>query len=257
MVKIYPISAFQDNYIWVIVCDKLKQAIVVDPGDAKPALHFLQENKLNLAAIFVTHKHHDHMGGVAELLSVYKNTPVFSHQTDHVLLTTNFVDEKNIIKINQWPCEFKVIEIPGHTLGHIAFYSKPHLFCGDTLFAGGCGRIFEGTAAQMLASLKKLSALPDDTLMYCGHEYTVKNLEFALCVDENNLALKNRYKQAKIIRENKKPTLPSTISLENATNPFLRCHIKSIKEKIESQLQCVLSTETEVFEKMREWKNRF
>lgn len=255
MIKIHPISAFNDNYIWTLVHNKIKEAIVVDPGDAEPVLKFLHENNLVLKAILLTHKHADHVGGVAKLCEMYKNVFVYGSKKENIPHTTNFVSSENIIAIENFPLEFSVIEIPGHTLGHIAFYAKPYLFCGDTLFSVGCGKIFEGTALQMFTSLKKLFALPDETEIYCGHEYTINNLKFALTVEPDNMNMQNHLEKSKKLRVENKPTLPSTILLEKKINPFLRCDLKNVATAVENYAQKKLPTAALVFEMMRNWKN--
>jgi len=257
MITIFSIPAFQDNYIWALVCDTTKQCVVVDPGDANPVLDFIQKNKLKLIAILLTHKHADHTGGVEKLLRSYPKTPVFSSQHDRISSTTNCVQENDVIQLKNWPTTFHVIDIPAHTTGHIAYYTKPFLFCGDTLFTGGCGRVFEGTPEQMLASLKKLTSLPDETAVYCGHEYTEKNLAFAVQVDQKNIDLEKRYRETKKLREKNEITVPSTMALEKATNPFLRCNQKNIIATLEMRTQKKLQTEAAVFAAMREWKNNF
>ena len=255
MLSIFSIPAFNDNYIWVLVDDIKKQAIVIDPGDATPVLAFLHQKQLTLNAILITHKHHDHTGGITALLSAVPNASVFSHSTEQIMQTTQFVFDNDVFNINQH--EFRVIAIPGHTLGHVAYYCKPFLFCGDTLFTNGCGRIFEGTAKQMLSSLKKLMALPDETQIYCGHEYTLSNIKFSLHVEPNNIALQKRFEDAKRLQSENKPTVPSTLQLEKATNPFLRCSEPLVIETVSNHAGRKLISEVDVFTELRQWKNTF
>lgn len=255
MFSIYPIPAFNDNYIWTLVGESHKRAIVVDPGDVAPVLAFLKKHQLTLNAILITHKHHDHTGGIPELLSAFPNASVFSHPVEQVAQTTQLVSDNDVIHIDGH--EFRVIAIPGHTLGHIAYYCKPFLFCGDTLFTNGCGRIFEGTAEQMRSSLQKLMLLPDDTQVYCGHEYTLSNIKFALHVEPGNIALQKRFEEAKRLRSENQPTVPSTLQLEKATNPFLRCSEPSVIETVSRHAGKQLNSEVEVFAELRQWKNVF
>lgn len=253
MLSIFPISAFNDNYIWTLVDYPNDQVIVVDPGDAAPVLNFLRQKQLTLRAILITHKHQDHTGGISALLSEFPRASVFSHPIEQVAQTTQFVSDNDLINIDH--SEFRVIAIPGHTLGHVAYYCKPFLFCGDTLFTNGCGKIFEGTAEQMLSSLKKLMALPDDTQIYCGHEYTLSNIKFALYVEPSNSALQKRFKEAQQLRSKNEPTVPSTLQLEKDTNPFLRCNEPTVIERVSQQAGKKLNSEVEVFAELREWKN--
>ncbi len=255
MYSIFPIPAFNDNYIWVLHDDIKKQAIVVDPGDATPVLDFLHERGLTLSALLITHKHHDHTGGIPALLSAFPQSLVFSHPMENILQTTHTVTDGDIFKINDHA--FSVIHIPGHTLGHVAYYCKLILFCGDTLFTNGCGRIFEGTAEEMLQSLKKLMALPDDTEIYCGHEYTLSNIAFALHVEPTNQILQKRFEAAKQLRSHHKPTVPSTLKLEKDTNPFLRCNEHGIIETVSHHAGKKLNSAVDVFAELRQWKNNF
>lgn len=255
MLTVFPVPAFTDNYIWVLVDDVRQQAIVVDPGDGIPVLAFLHQKKLTLKAILITHKHADHTGGVSTLLKKFPDVPVFSHRTDNVLQTTHFVSDGDHVEINDYV--FQVIHIPGHTLGHVAYYFKPFLFSGDTLFTNGCGRVFEGTAEQMLASLKKLMALPNDTQVYCGHEYTLANIEFSLQVEPNNAELQKRFEETKACRLKGKPTVPSLMALEKATNPFLRCDDVNVVKCVSVHSAKKLNSETETFAELRQWKNHF
>lgn len=257
MLTIYSIPAFTDNYIWIIVDDNTKNAIVVDPGDAKPVLDFLQQHDYVLQAILVTHKHFDHSGGVEELLSCFPDIPVYANKIENMLHTTHFTFECEVIKIPHFPLEFKVFDIPAHTAGHVAYYAAPFLFCGDTLFTAGCGRLFEGTAAEMFSSLQKLMKLPDETQVYCGHEYTLSNIRFALQVEPNNDALKKRFSEAEKARSLNQPTVPSTLLLEKLTNPFLRCDNREIIDAVSKQANTKCETAVEVFQALREWKNNF
>ncbi len=217
--RIAYIPIFQDNYVWVIIKDSA--AMVVDPGDASEVQSFLDKKQLQLKAILLTHHHQDHSAGVLRLREKY-SAPVFASIQSLLSSVTAFVSEPDIIKIEPFP-PFTVLNIPGHTLDHIAFYHAPYLFCGDTLFSAGCGRIMEGTAEQLFDSLQKLASLPDNTKIYCTHEYTLANLQFALTVEPNNAAMQQRLEDCRLLRTNHQPTLPSTMALERSTNPFLRC----------------------------------
>ena len=255
MLKIIPIPALKDNYIWLVVNHHLRQAIAIDPGDASPVLRFLKKYDLTLVGILATHKHADHTAGITQLLNAYPHIAVYAHPIENILVTTHPIQQDDMIAIDKWPLTFKVIHIPGHTLGHVAFYAKPILFSGDTLFGAGCGRIFEGTAEEMLASLNKLTALPDETLIYCGHEYTLANLNFALQVEPDNKDIRERIKLIEKLRLNNKPSLPSTMGSEKITNPFLRCTQKSIIEKVQIYANRKLPNTVDVFRELREWKN--
>lgn len=262
MLSISPIPAFSDNYIWLISdpADRSNGAFVVDPGDAKPVIKHLEENQLALAGILITHHHPDHVGGVAKLLD-YADAPLqiygpYNPKIEQVTARVKEGDQVEVLGVN-----FKVLEVPGHTLDHIAFFSdetpEPSLFCGDTLFAGGCGRIFEGTAPQMHASLTKLAELPGNTAFYSAHEYTLGNLHFAEAVEPESEALKQYKKQCETLRENDTPTLPSTIANELAINPFLRSEQSSVKQAAESHAGEPLASAVEVFRVTREWKDNF
>ena len=213
--QITPIKAFQDNYIWAIIEDQ--NLIIVDPGDAKPVLEFISHSKLNLLSILITHKHLDHMGGVDEIFTKYPNIEIYAPRDSNFSFPFKAVGEGEEFKINGTSMNFKVLETPGHTLDHIVYINESNLFCGDTLFACGCGRIFEGTYNQMFESLQKFKKLDAAMKVFCAHEYTVKNIEFALSLNPTNKKLLNRLKSCL----NQEVTLPSSLKEEFETNPFL------------------------------------
>lgn len=254
MLEIVPLSAFQDNYIWTLRAGK--HAAVVDPGEARPVKEYLAREGLTLTAILATHHHPDHVGGIAELVKMTK-VPVFGPKGEPIPSLTHPVGQDDRAKIPELAAEFSVLDIPGHTRAHIAYYGLGSLFCGDTLFACGCGRVFEGTAEQMLASLSKLAALPDETKVYCGHEYTLANIKFARAVDPDNRELAAREERAKRLRAAGRPTLPSTLGEERATNPFLRCAEPVVVESANKYLGARVADPVRVFAAIREWKNRF
>ncbi|BCL76172.1 hydroxyacylglutathione hydrolase [Jeongeupia sp. HS-3] len=217
MLELTPLPIFDDNYIWVL--HDHRRALAVDPGLAAPLERFLAGRGLQLDALLVTHHHHDHTGGLAELVAAHPGIPVYGPAR---------IPEVNRVlaggeTINVLDLSVDVLAVPGHTLDHLAYYGAPWLFCGDTLFGAGCGRLFEGSPAQMYASLSKLAALPPETLVCCTHEYTLSNLKFARAVEPDNIATQDRDDADRAKRAQGQPTLPSTIALERATNPFLRC----------------------------------
>jgi hydroxyacylglutathione hydrolase len=251
---IFPIPAFQDNYIWLITRHDSPYAVIVDPGDAQPVLAILAAKQLQLAAILVTHHHPDHCGGVAALLH-HHPAPVFGPAAETVAGVNHPVSKVDRVTIASMGLEFVVLDIPGHTLGHIAFFGQNCLFSGDTLFTGGCGRVFEGTTQQMYESLSQLAHLPDKTLIYCGHEYTLANLKFANLVEPDNLILRERLQQVTQLRAQSLPTIPATLQLEKQTNPFLRCDLPSVKTAAEHYAGRKLYQPVEVFSVIRAWKN--
>ena len=254
MLEIVPLPAFQDNYIWTLRSGK--HAAVVDPGEARPVKDYLAQEGLSLVAILATHHHPDHVGGIAELVARDK-VPVFGPKGEPIPALTHPVGQDDKVEIPALDASFSVLDIPGHTRAHVAYYGLGSLFCGDTLFACGCGRVFEGTPAQMLDSLSKLAALPDETKVYCGHEYTLANIRFARAVDPGNAALAAREERAQRLRDAGRPTLPSTLGEERATNPFLRCAEPAVVESANKYLGARIADPVRVFAAIREWKNRF
>ena len=251
-----PVSAFADNYLWLL--HDGKRALVVDPGDAEPVLRALQASRLQLESILVTHHHADHTGGVDALRKATGAT-VYGPATERIPAPFEPLREGD--RVATLGLDFRVLDVPGHTAGHIAFYtpdmnSQPLLFCGDTLFSGGCGRLFGGTPAQMLASLDKLAALPGATRVCCAHEYTLANLRFALAVEPDNAALAEHEQHCRQLREQGQPTLPSSIGQEVLINPFLRTRQASIMAAVHN-FDASTRDDTTVFAALRQWKNQF
>lgn len=254
--SVLPVPAFNDNYLWLI--HNGKHAVVVDPGDAQPILNALDAHQLSLTAILLTHHHGDHAGGVLDLLQRFR-VPVFGPSLENIPSVTVPLTEGDTVDLPDLSVSMSVLDVPGHTSGHIAYFAKDEhwLFCGDTLFAGGCGRIFEGTPAQMFNSLNKLGNLPPDTQVYCAHEYTLSNLRFALEVDPDNMDLISRIKAEQSKRNQNLPTLPSTIGLEKLTNPFLRATEPKIADKLIEKEKVSSKEPIAVFTALREWKNSY
>ena len=230
--QITPIPALKDNYIWALIDGKTNHTLIVDPGEAAPVEAFLHANHLTLKGILLTHHHWDHTHAVPAL-SERHHIPVIGPAADGISSLTIPVQEPKQTSLPDFPLTLSVLDIPGHTLGHIAYYANGILFCGDTLFSAGCGRLFEGTAEQMHRSLSKLAALPGHTHIYCGHEYTLTNLRFAQTVEPGNSHIAKRIKQVMEMRTNDLPSLPSTMKDEWETNPFLRCDAPDIIENVE------------------------
>ena len=254
--KLIPIPAFSDNYIWLL--HDGHQALVVDPGDASPVLEVLHSLSLKLQAILVTHHHPDHTAGVVSLREA-TGARVFGPARE--IMPEPLTRLVHAQQLNLLGLTFEVIDVPGHTAGHIAYYCadmapQPLLFCGDTLFSGGCGRLFEGTPAQMLASLDTLAALPPATLVCCTHEYTLSNLKFALAVDPDNQALIDYTVSANALRAHHKPTLPSNIGLERQINPFLRTREPALIDAAQ-RFDASVKGEAGIFAALRQWKNKF
>lgn len=257
MNNIIALSAFTDNYIWTLYRPEKSKVVVVDPGDANPVLSFLHKNNLSLSAILLTHHHHDHSGGILKLIEAYPNIAVYGSAKESVPGITHPVQDGDEIHLEDIQAHFKIMDIPGHTLGHIAYYGENSLFCGDTLFSCGCGRIFEGTPQQMLDSLDKLKALPKSTQMYCGHEYTQANLEFVMQVTPNNTAVKQRLNEANTLRKKQMPTLPVLLETELLTNPFLRVDENEVILAVLKHAKINNADRVKVFTILREWKNNF
>ncbi len=256
MLKVLTVPAFEDNYLWLI--HDGHNAAVVDPGDAQPILTALAEHGLTLVAILLTHHHADHSGGVPRLLQ-HAQVPVFGPAGENIATVTRPLVEGDIATIPELGLALSVLDVPGHTRGHIAYVAtdRQWLFCGDTLFAGGCGRLFEGTPQQMCASLAKLAALPGSTQVYCAHEYTLSNLRFALAVEPGNAALVARIAREQARRAQGEPTVPSTIAVEQATNPFLRYREPAIIARLVAENLVDGEEPIAAFAALRAWKNTY
>ena len=252
MLQIIPIPAFDDNYLWLLVHGH--HAAVVDPGDAEPVLQYLEQHQLTLRAILCTHHHGDHVGGNRKLLKRF-SVPVYGPAHETIPGLTHPVSEGDRVQLPELDLELRVLDVPGHTKGHVAYYGAESLFCGDALFACGCGRIFEGTPQQMHQSLNKLAQLPDATRVYCAHEYTLDNIRFAKVAEPHNAALLEREAHDKATRALHQPTVPSLLSLEKATNPFLRSTVPSLKQAAETYAGRPLPEPWQVFATVRAWKD--
>ncbi len=251
IVRITPLKAFSDNYIWVLHDDRA--AIVVDPGDAAPVLQFLAQAHLALQAIWITHHHHDHIGGLPALRAQWPDCPVYGPAG--VSGVSEPVMEGSRLAALGLDCQ--VYEVPGHTANHLAFHCGQHLFCGDTLFAAGCGRVFDGSIESLFASLQRLAALPPQTLCYPAHEYTLANLQFALTLEPDNPALQQRWQRDRTRREHGLPTLPCLLADELRHNPFLRCGEPGIRRAARQHQPDSGDNAPSVFATLRQWKNDF
>jgi len=254
--RIVQIPLLRDNYGYLIVCGRTNEAAVVDPSEAEPVLRRVEQEGVQLKAILNTHHHRDHTGGNSELLA-RGSLEVYAHRTDQGRIPglSHPLDEGDEIRIGE--LKGKALFIPGHTRGHVAYVFENKLFCGDTLFVAGCGRLFEGTAAEMVDSLSKLMRLPGETLVYCGHEYTEKNLQFALTVEPNNPKVTEKTRRVKALRAKGASTVPSTLEEERETNPFLRWESREIRENLKRQFPDLSLDPISVFAKVRELKDRF
>lgn len=255
MTHITPISAFNDNYIWAIHSIKGSDVAIVDPGDASVVLRFLKENELSINAILITHHHWDHTNGLEELIHHNPNALVYGPST--IKEITHPVTDGDTFFLESQQLHLTVHAVPGHTLDHIAYYGGNLLFCGDTLFSAGCGRVFEGTFEQMFHSLEKLSKLPANTLVYCGHEYTMSNLKFAQALEPDNSHVAEHVTKTNLRLQAKQPSLPSTIGLEKTINPFLRCSDAQFRKAIEERMKRSPLTPIECYTTIRKMKDTF
>ncbi|MFI0399432.1 MAG: hydroxyacylglutathione hydrolase [Thiolinea sp.] len=257
MIQVISIPAFSDNYIWLITNEERKFGAIVDPGDAQPVLAELTQRGIEPVALLITHHHRDHVGGIAKLLEAYPNLKVYGPAHETIPYMTYPMQEGEVVELVELNISFKVLDIPGHTAGHIAYYGEGSLFCGDTIFGCGCGRVFDGTLDGLHASLQRLAKLPAETVVYCAHEYTVDNLGFAKWVEPENKDLDARLEECWQLQEGtpKRATVPFTLGNEFLTNPFLRTHIPEVIARAEKVAGRELQTQAEIFATLRIWKD--
>ncbi|MBK5965619.1 hydroxyacylglutathione hydrolase [Thiocystis minor] len=254
MLQIRPIQAFSDNYIWLLT-EGSGSAVVVDPGDADPVLETLAAERLTLTSVLVTHHHQDHIGGLDDLLAAFPEARLYGPRDRRIRDLTDRVGEGDSFQPAGLKTDVRVLEVPGHTATHITYLGAGRLFCGDTLFAAGCGRVFDGTFEQLAHSLERIAALPGDTLCYCAHEYTLANLGFAQWVEPDSATLADRLRADRQRRETGQPTVPSRLDLERATNPFLRTGEQGVIAAAEAFAGHALDSRAEVFAALRRWKD--
>ncbi len=256
MLEITPLSSFDDNYIWVLRNPGSNRVVVVDPGDETPVLDWLGETASQLSAVLITHHHYDHVGGVPELAQAFPGLPVFGPVNEKIRGLTHPLREGDRPEIPGLDANLRVLEVPGHTAGHIAYYGDGALFCGDTLFAAGCGRVFDGTFEQLSNSLLRIADLPKETRIYCAHEYTLDNLGFAQWVEPHSPAIAQRLSTDRSLRQAGQPTLPSRLDTELQTNPFLRTRDPGVVAMAEAKAGHKLVSPAAVFTALRQWKDR-
>ena len=252
--EIMVIPALSDNYIFLAAANGY--AVLFDPGDAAPALRKLKENRLSLAAVVITHRHADHIGGVAEILRAYPDSILYA-PAGCGLATAQIVADGDKLSLLDGALNLRVMATPGHTAEHLTYVGDGDVFCGDTVFACGCGRVLDGTMAQMFASVQKIAALPDNPLIYCGHEYTANNIRFALAVEPDNEALQRRHMETAKKRADGLPTVPFSLADERACNPFFRLQESAVKEAASHWAKRELPDDEAVFTALRRWKDSF
>lgn len=255
MMQVISVPAFTDNYIWFISNEERKYVAIVDPGDAQPVIEELEHRNMQPIAILITHHHRDHVGGIEKLLDAYPDLPVYGPAREVIPHLTEALGEGQHVKLEQLGLEFTVMDVPGHTAGHIAYYGEGSLFCGDTLFGNGCGRVFDGSLEDLYHSLQRIAELPSETLVYCTHEYTVDNIGFAKWVEPDNKALDERLEECWELLDSGRPTVPFELGHEFETNPFLRTHVPEVIARAEEIAGRETHTPADVFAVLRIWKD--
>jgi hydroxyacylglutathione hydrolase len=255
-IHIEPIRAFSDNYIWAIHDTGQQQVAIVDPGDAEPVLEYVEKRGMTPVAILITHHHWDHVNGVEELFRHYR-VPVYGPAAEKIPGLTDQLKPGDTVSLPELDCHLLVLDLGGHTAGHIGYYGHGALFCGDTLFSAGCGRLFEGTAAQMHGSLSRIAGLPGNTQIYCAHEYTLANLAFAQAVEPDNTAVSQHLATVRSRRQRNLPSLPSRLTAEKSFNPFLRTEEPAVQAAAAQHSGQRVSDSVTCFAVLRRWKDRF
>jgi len=260
MSHVISIQAFSDNYIWLVCDDKKKFAMIIDPGDGAIVIRTLKKLSIQPIGILITHFHSDHTAGIKDIIDVYPTIPVYGPVNENIPYVTNKLSGNELIEVDELELTFKVINTFGHTAGHISYYTvnkteSGKLFCGDTLFGSGCGRVFGGTILDLHNSVQIISKLPQDTLIYCAHEYTLDNLNFAKWVEPNNKAIYEREIKDNLLVEMGRPTVPFLLSLELETNPFMRVNRDHVISRVEQVIGKSLESSVDVFASMRTWKD--
>lgn len=251
-----PLPSLTDNYIWLFINHSNSTAVIVDPGTAAGCENFFDQEGIQPVAILVTHRHWDHVNGIEQLVQRY-NIPVFGPATEPVPCLTNPLSHDDRFSIPELKLDFQILDIGGHTEGHIGYLTNNRLFCGDTLFSAGCGRLLGGTAAQLHASLNRISQLPDETAIYCAHEYTLDNLRFAQAVEPGNRDIQSRIDEVKTLRRENLPSLPSTLQMEKRYNPFLRTRQESVMQAVAEHSGQQIANSEDCFRYLRMWKDGF
>lgn len=251
-----PIPSLTDNYIWLLINPSNSTAVIVDPGTSAACENYFEQENIRPVAILVTHRHWDHVNGIEQLVNKY-DIPVHGPATEHIPCLTRPLADNEHISIPESGLDFKVIDIAGHTAGHIGYLTDNKLFCGDTLFSAGCGRLLGGTAAQLHASLQRICQLPDETAIYCAHEYTLDNLRFAQAVEPGNPDIQRRIDEVKTLRAKKLPSLPATLEMEKRYNPFLRTGKESVMRAVAQHSGQQIENSEDCFRYLRMWKDGF